>query len=93
MNQGQSYLLLLYLSTMALAEEKDSSNHLDVSKSNSVLVDVTLADDARLAELGYKGEFKREFSVWLRYPEGLRSAIEAGSFDSCSRLWPSRSQS
>ncbi|KAI0330851.1 amino acid transporter [Cubamyces sp. BRFM 1775] len=48
---------------MALAEEKGSSNELDVSKADEILVDVTLADDARLAELGYKGEFRREFSL------------------------------
>ena len=27
------------------------------------IVEVRQADDARLAELGYKGEFRREFSV------------------------------
>ena len=29
------------------------------------IVEVRQADDARLAELGYKGEFRREFSVGI----------------------------
>ncbi|KAI0824004.1 amino acid transporter [Trametes gibbosa] len=33
-------------------------------KSGDVFVEVTSADDARLAELGYKGEFRREFSLF-----------------------------
>ena len=31
--------------------------------SDPSLVDIRRADDVRLAELGYKSEFKREFSV------------------------------
>lgn len=35
----------------------------NVKKDGMVLVQISNADDARLAELGYKGEFRREFSV------------------------------
>ena len=33
------------------------------SNTRNVFIQATNADDVRLAELGYKGEFKREFSV------------------------------
>ena len=46
-----------------------SVEKLDKSDVTETFVVVANSDDARLAELGYKGEFKREFSVsyvvWL----------------------------
>ena len=41
---------------------KDAAS-LEKATVTELVVDVRDADDARLAELGYKGEFKREFSV------------------------------
>ena len=51
------------MTAVSSAEKQDKS---DVTET---FVVVANSDDARLAELGYKGEFKREFSVsydvWL----------------------------
>ena len=54
-----------------LAEKPSSSSDLNGGDALSVektgtaelVVDIGNADDVRLAELGYKGEFRREFSV------------------------------
>lgn len=43
---------------------RDNSS-MEKSEVVDTIVEVRQADDARLAELGYKGEFRREFSVGL----------------------------
>ncbi|KAH9850200.1 amino acid transporter [Lenzites betulinus] len=50
-------------SQKATASSQGSLDARGTEKAGDVFVEVTSADDARLAELGYKGEFKREFSL------------------------------
>ncbi|KAI0629994.1 amino acid transporter [Trametes polyzona] len=55
------------MSTFAYESTDTSQVHSDTSgKKNDAIVEVKIAnvDDARLAELGYKGQFKREFSMF-----------------------------
>lgn len=47
---------------MALNSEKTQAEVLSVQQSDSVSV-IVRADNAKLAELGYRSEFRREFSV------------------------------
>lgn len=49
--------------TNVVDASETSLAHMDPAKKDNAFVEVRSADDARLAELGYKGEFRREFSV------------------------------
>lgn len=51
------------IQTNAVAASEISLARIDSSKKDDAFVEVRSADDARLAELGYKGEFRREFSA------------------------------
>ncbi|KAH7918273.1 amino acid transporter [Leucogyrophana mollusca] len=48
---------------MSQADKEDTSVHSSVPKGDSTVVTTQNADDVLLAELGYKSEFSREFSL------------------------------